>query len=118
MSRELLYFIKELIAPILVYQDDFSGIFKREIVGNYNVLEVCFESNNKIIRAFDYFLEMFVNNRSDGKDFSFFLDQMISICKKIELEIKGKKDFDNKYGTQIMKAPNLLDEFRKPIKLK
>lgn len=117
LNKELLYFVKELIAPILVYQDDFNGIFKKQVVGNYNVLEIYFESNNRTIKAFDYFLQMFADSRLEKKDFVFFLEQMLSVCKKIELEIKGKRDFDNKYGTQIMKIPALLNEFRKPIKL-
>lgn len=118
LSQELIYFIKELIAPILVYQDDFKDIFKKDIVGNYNVLEVYFEKDEKVIRAFDYFLEMFIKNRSEKKDFVIFLDDMISICKKIEPRIKEKRAFDNKYGTQIMKDQELLKKFREPIKLR
>lgn len=117
LSQELTYFIKELIAPVLVYQDDFNGIFKKDIVGNYNVLEVYFEKDGKIIKAFDYFLEMFIKNKSEKKNFIFFLDKMISICKKIEPEIKEKRAFDNKYGMQIMKDQELLKKFREPIKL-
>ncbi len=118
LNQELLYFIKELIAPVLVYQDDFSGIFKKEIVGNYNVLEIYFERDNKIIKAFDYFLETFLKNRSEQKNFFVFLNETIILCKKMELEIKEKRNFDNKYGLQIMKNHALLAEFRKPIKLK
>lgn len=118
ISQELLYFVKELIAPILVYQDDFKDIFKKEIVGNYNVLEIYFEYNKKTVRAFDYFLEMFINNRSEGKKFVSFLDEMISICKKIEPEIKEKRNFDNKYGIQIMKDTDLLKKFREPIEIR
>lgn len=117
MGQELLYFVKELIAPILVYQDDFKSIFKKELVGNYNVLEVYFEKEGKIIKAFDYFLEMFIKNRSEMKNFNSFLDVMILICRKIEPEIREKRDFDNKYGMQIMKDLELLKKFREPIKL-
>jgi len=118
LDQELLYFAKELIAPVLVYQDDFNNIFKKEIVGNYNVLEVYFEQDGKVIKAFDYFLEMFVKNRSEGKDFSVFLDKVISACRGIESEIKEKRNFDNTYGLQIMKDTELLTKFREPIKLK
>ena len=118
LGQELLYFIKELIAPVLVYQDDFNGIFKKEIVGNYNVLEIYFDVGHKTIKAFNYFLEVFLKNRSDGKDFTNFLNEVISICKKIEPEIKEKRVFDNKYGMQIMKDPELLKKFGEPIKLK
>ena len=117
ISQELFYFVKELIAPILVYQDDFNNILKKEIVGNYNVLEIYFEKDEKTIRAFDYFNDMFIKNRSEGKNFNFFLDEMIFICKKIESEIKEKKNFDNKYGIQIMENLEILKKFREPIKL-
>ncbi len=118
IGQELLYFIKELIAPILVYQNDFDNIFKKEIVGNYNVLEIYLEKDGKVIKAFDYFLEMFIKNKSEGKNFNTFLDEMISVCKEIESDIKDKKAFDNKYGMQIMKEPELLEKFREPIKLR
>ncbi len=118
LNQELLYFVKELIAPVLVYQDDFNGIFKKEIVGNYNVLEVYFEQDNKVIKAFDYFLEMFMKNRSAGKDFTIFLGEIITVCRGVESEIKEKRNFDNTYGPQIMKDPELLAKFREPIKLK
>ena len=118
IGQELLYFIKELIAPILVYQNDFDNIFKKEIVGNYNVLEIYLEKDGKVIKAFDYFLEIFIKNKSEGKNFNTFLDEMISVCKEIESDIKDKKAFDNKYGMQIMKEPELLEKFREPIKLR
>jgi len=117
LGQQLLYFIKELIAPILVYQDDFKGIFKKQIVGNYNVLEIYLQSNGKTIKAFDYFLEMFVPNRSEGKNFISFLNQMVDICKNIESAIKEKREFDNRHGILIMKDERLLTEFREPIKL-
>lgn len=117
IGKELIYFVKELIAPILVNQDDFNGIFDKAIVGNYNVLEIFFDDNGKIIKAFDYFSELFTKNRSEKKDFRFFLEKMILISKKIEPEIIEKSDFDKKYGIQIMKDPELLKIFRKPIKL-
>ena len=117
IGQEMLYFIKELIAPILVYQDDFVGIFKKEIVGNYNVLEVFFEYSGKRVKAFDYFLQMFNENRAEKKDFTVFLDGMISICRGIESEIKDKRNFDNKYGMQIMKDQELLEKFREPIRI-
>ena len=93
-------------------------IFKKDIVGNYNVLEIYFKIGDKIISAFDYFLEMFEKNRSKGNDFTFFINQMMHVCKQVESDIKGKRNFDNKYGIQIMKDPKLLKEFREPIQLK
>ncbi len=117
LNQDLLYFVKELVAPVLVYQDDFDELFKKGIIGNYNVLEIYFEQNNKIVKAFDYFLEMFIKNRQTKKDFSNFLSEMISISKKIEPEIKGKIAFYNKNGMNIMKDPELLKKFQEPIKI-
>ncbi len=117
MGQELVYFVKELIAPVLVYQDDFDGMFKKQIVGNYNVLEVYFEEGGKSVTAFDYFLAMFANNRAEGKKFNAFLDDMISVCRKIEQEIQDKRAFDDEYGTRILKEPELLEKFREPIVL-
>ncbi len=117
LSAKLNYFIKELIAPVLVYQDDFKGCFEKMIVGNYNVLEIYFEENGKLIKAFDYFYEMFSKYRSEKRGFNSFLNDMVSICRKIELEIVEKREFDNVHGIKIMKDPELLEAFRKPIKL-
>ncbi|MFA6459009.1 MAG: hypothetical protein WCV79_01255 [Candidatus Paceibacterota bacterium] len=117
LSHELLYFIKELIAPIIVYQDDFCDIFKKEIVGNYNVLEIYFKMDDKTITAFDYFLKLFEKNRAEGNDFRLFVGQMIHVCKEIESDIIKKRQFDNNHGIQIMKDPALLKEFREPILL-
>ncbi len=117
LGPELLYFIKELIAPVLVYQDDFNECFGKYIVGNYNVLEIYFKDNGKVIKAFDYFCELFTKNRVDKKDFRVFLGEMVSICRKIETEIKEKREFDNRYGMKIMKDLELLEKFREPIKL-
>lgn len=110
-----IYFIKELIAPILVFQDDFTGIFKKEIVGNYNVLEIYFKENGQTVKAFDYFLKKFESNRANGKAFGEFLDDMIALCLKIKEPIKEKRLFDNKHGLQILKDPELLKQFREPI---
>lgn len=115
MGQELFYFVKEIIAPVLVFQDDFDGIFKKEIVGNYNVLEIYFKENDKSIKAFDYFQEKFIKNKASGKKFIDYLDEIISFCRKIEKQIQEKRMFDNKYGIQIMKDPELLEQFRKPI---
>jgi len=109
------YFIKELIAPILVYQDNFTGVFKKEIVGNYNVLEIYFNVDRHTIKAFDYFLEKFNKNKEKGLTFGTFLDDMISICLKIKESIKEKRDFDNTHGIQILKNSELLKQFREPI---
>ncbi len=109
------YFVKELIAPILVFQDDFTGIFKNEIVGNYNVLEIYFKKNGQTVKAFDYFLKKFEDNRANGKTFSEFLDDMIAHCLKIKEPIKEKRLFDNKHGLQILADPELLRQFREPI---
>jgi len=115
LDNYTVYFIKELIAPILVYQDGFDGIFKKEIVGNYNVLEIYLEENGKTIKAFDYFLEKFNENKNKGLTFDEFLNDMISICLKIKEPIKEKRLFDNKHGLQIFKNPELLRQFRTPI---
>jgi hypothetical protein len=115
MGQELFYFVKEIIAPVLVFQDDFDGIFKKEIVGNYNVLEIYFKENDKSIRAFDYFQEKFIKNKANGKKFIDYLEEMVSFCQKIEKQIQEKRMFDNKYGIQIMKNPELLEQFREPI---
>ena len=84
LSQDMMYFIKELIAPILVYQDDFSEIFEKNIIGNLNVLEIFFDINKKNIKAFDYFLEMFEKNREKGGSFLEFIKKMILICKTVE----------------------------------
>lgn len=118
LGRELLYFIKELIAPVLVYQEDFRACFEKRVVGNFDVLEIYFKQNGSIIKAFDYFCEMFTKNRIEGKGFVVFLNEAISICRKIEPEIKEKRVFSDKYGLQIMKNPELLKKFREPIELR
>lgn len=115
LDNYTVYFIKELIAPILVYQDVFNGIFKKEIVGNYNVLEIYLKENGKTIKAFDYFLEKFNENRNKGLIFDDFLDDMISVCLKIKESIKEKRLFDNQHGLQILKNPELIRQFREPI---
>jgi hypothetical protein len=43
---------------------------------------------------------------------------MVSICRIIEDEIIEKRNFDNEHGMKIMNDPDLLEIFRKPIKLK
>jgi hypothetical protein len=118
LSQKLNYFIKELIAPVLVYQDDFKDCFEKMIVGNYNVLEIYFEEDGKEIKAFDYFCNMFTKYRSEKKHFNLFLNDMVSICRIIEDEIIEKRNFDNEHGMKIMNDPDLLEIFRKPIKLK
>lgn len=117
LDSYVLYFIKELIAPILVYQDDFEEVFKKEIVGNYNVLEIYFEVGDRKIRAFDYFLEKFEKNKVKKEKFKDFLDDMIYLCSKINTQIKGKRLFDNKHGLQILQDPKILAQFREPIKI-
>jgi hypothetical protein len=118
LHLKLNYFVKELIAPILVYQDDFKSCFEKMIVGNYNVLEIYFDDSGRIIKAFDYFYEMFSKYISEKKGFLLFLKDMVSMCRKIEAEIIEKRSFDNQYGIKIMSDPVLLEMFRRPIKLK
>jgi hypothetical protein len=117
LKPKMLYFIKEIIAPIIVYQDDFSGIFKKQIVGNTNVLEIFFSIDDKVIKAFDYFNLKYIENRNSGKDFRVFLDYMIKICSPIEKEIEAKHDFWNKYGNNIKNEQELMKTFREPITL-
>lgn len=115
LGRELLYFIKKIIAPLLVYQDDFSGIFAKQIVANTNVIEIYFLVDGKIIRAFDYFNAKYLENRNAGRDFRVFLDDMIKTCRKIENDIRWKHLFWDKHGDEIERDPDLMLQFRKPI---
>jgi hypothetical protein len=115
LKPKMLYFIKEIIAPIIVNQDEFSDIFSKRIVGNTNVLEIFFSGDGKTIKAFDYFNSKYIDNKNAGDDFRVFLDDMIGICLRVEKEIEDKHEFWNKHGNIIKNDPELMEIFRKPI---
>ncbi|MCX6716536.1 MAG: hypothetical protein NTV72_01275 [Candidatus Taylorbacteria bacterium] len=117
LNKELIYFVKEIIAPVLVYQDDFNGLFEKEIIGNIDATEIRFSMNGKTIKAFDFFNEMFIKNKKEGKNFNDFLLSTINICKKIENGIIEKHNFWNKNGFEIMNNKELQEQFKVPIPL-
>ena len=118
LNRDVLYFIKELIAPVLVCHNDFGNIYKKEIIGNYNVLQIYFNVDGEVISAFDYFSKIFTKNITENKNFLSFLKQIIVLCNKIQIEISNKMAFDNKHGRQIMTEPELLKKYQEPIYIK
>jgi len=115
LKPKMLYFVKEIIAPIIVNQGEFSGMFTKRIVGNTNVLEIFFSVGGKIVKAFDYFNSRYTDNKNAGKNFRDFLDDMIRICLPVEKEIEAKHEYWNKNGNRINSEPGLMMVYREPI---
>ena len=120
MGHKLLYFLQEILAPILMKQKVFSSLLDtKDYLGNPNLKYIFIQEKNKDNTPFqitDFFQQLYERMKYDEKkDFNLILEKMIDILKSIETDLSKRYDMWSKYGHKILTTEKLLDKYNLPI---
>lgn len=121
MPGQSLYFLKEILAPVLMNQKILKNMLSiNNYLGN-QLLHYLFikTSAGEILHITIFFQNMYEIEKHEKKlNFIKILKNMIKIIKFIEEELKEKYEIWNKYGNEIIYQDSIFEKYKKPIKIK
>lgn len=120
MGQSSWYFFKEIIAPVIMNQNQFKEIIytKNYYFGNPFLCHIFVLQNNKKIQITKFFQEIYEKIKNEQKkNFSEILETMVNIILSIEIEIENKHKIWNKFGDNIVNLEKELSLYSSPIKV-
>lgn len=120
IDRELLDFLKEILAPVLMNQKPILNLLHQKNYSGNPFLQYIFVINKdkKILQVSKFFQEFYENLRYKNKmKFTQILKIMIFLVSSMKQEIKEKNKIWNKYGNSIINFKSTFKEYSKPIKI-
>jgi hypothetical protein len=120
VDKVLLYFLKEILAPVLINQKPLAKLLRpKNYLGNPFLHYIFVLENNKKIQITKFFQKVYENERYKNKlKFNQILKIMLSLILSMEQELKEKNKIWNQYGNNIVNSKYAFKLYSKPIKIK
>jgi hypothetical protein len=119
LGTNLLYFLKEILAPVLMNQPTIAKILSVEnYSGNQNFKEIyILNENNEKVQISRYFQRFYEKARSENKKFTDIVKEMILLLRSIQNEIDLRQKMWNENGPKIFQDDPLLQKYSEGIKI-
>ncbi|TRZ52531.1 hypothetical protein D4R99_02590 [bacterium] len=119
LNNNLIYFLKEILAPVLMNQLPLANLLSVEnYLGNPNLKEIyILDQSGKKIQISRYFQNIYEKEKADGKVFSEIVKEMVQILRSIQNEIDERQKLWNMSGGKIYQDETLLQKYSESIKI-
>ncbi len=119
LNNNLIYFLKEILAPVLMNQPMLANLLSVEnYLGNPNLKEIYILSQDEEkIQISKYFQNIYESKKADGKVFPEIVKEMIQILRSIQNEIDERQKMWNMSGGKIYQDETLLQRYSEGIKI-
>lgn len=119
LNRTSTYFLKEILAPVIMNQKKINEDLKlKNYLGNPFLRDIFISFENKKNQITDFFQEIYKAGIKKGLNFNAILKIMVDLIKSVESEIEHKNNIWNRYGNAILKNEKKLRTYQKPIRIK
>lgn len=114
------YFLKELVAPIIMNQKELKEILgSKDSYGNSFLKHIYVMSDDKIIQITKFFQNLYEHYRYEKKlNFAETLKIMVKIIASITQEIESKNKLWNQCGNKIAENEKKFNFYKEPIKIR
>ncbi len=118
MTENELYFLKEILAVVLIRSNDLAQWLKTDkYEGNTLLRFLNIEDNGHIESISNYFNTFYRDYSKKELNFDVFLIDMIKKIKSISIVLDEKRRIWNQYGAERKKYANQMLEYQQPIKI-
>lgn len=120
LSDDVKNYLKEALAVVILNQKPLCSILElKNYKGNQEIQSLKIEKSDGNIKTFTDFLNeyYFIAKIKKQKSFCAFLEEIINILLPITPEFVKKRALWNKYGKKVLKEPELIKLYSKPIRI-
>ncbi len=119
LNNNLIYFLKEILAPVLMNQPTLANLLSVEnYLGNPNLKELyILNQSGEKIQISRYFQNIYEKEKAGGKVFPETVKEMIQVLRSIQNEVDERQKMWNMSGGKIYQDGTLLQKYSDGIKI-